>query len=232
MLSASLDTSSGAAFALARDGTVAVSAALPCRGRDSDRELVPWLVELLAGAAVDIGEVERWTVGGGPGSFSGIRVGMAFVKGLCAVTRALYRSVPSSYALARAVGEGLEPGARVGVLHDARRRQLIFTAYVRGIERVDLLPEGEPEVLGAAAAVAACRACSRLVTVQPEAVALVLPEALAANVVVLDAVPADRLLEAPGWPWPAETAGCEAAMVPVYVRPAVFVKPRPVGSAQ
>ena len=81
MISAALDTSCGAAFAVKCDGRLRVNANLALTGRDSDRELVPWIARCLEAESIEFAAVNRWSVGIGPGSFSGIRAGIALVKG-------------------------------------------------------------------------------------------------------------------------------------------------------
>jgi tRNA threonylcarbamoyl adenosine modification protein YeaZ len=64
-----------------RAGTVVASAAWTApRGQGS--ELLPRLLAVLREQALDLGTVEAVAVGLGPGSFTGLRVGVALAKGL------------------------------------------------------------------------------------------------------------------------------------------------------
>lgn len=78
----------------------------------------------LASAAVDKRQIERVCVGVGPGSFTGLRIGLATAKGI-----ALARGVPvvgaDSLAALALVGDG---ALRVPVL-DARRGEVFAAAY-------------------------------------------------------------------------------------------------------
>ena len=225
MISAALDTSCGTAFAVGDDSGIRVDLSLPLAGRDSDKQLVPWIEQQLSAAGLSWRDVERWTVGTGPGSFSGIRVGIAFVQGVCACTRAVYRGLPSSFAMACVAARDLEVGQSVGVLHDARRNQLILSVYQ--LAQCGVRALGDPEVITPAD-------CPRLeeydvlTTVHGDACRTVLPEALLGKLRVQPSVPAAEHLRAGGGDWPSTQAEVQASTEPVYVRPAVFVKPKPV----
>ena len=225
MIIASLDTSSGASFALQKDDEILCSASRALTGRDGDRELVPWVVDLLRQQALDCNAVERWTVGLGPGSFAGLRVGIAFVKGVCCVSGALCRGLPSSLALASTVVGTLVPDDRIAVLHDARRGQLILSSYVNTAS--GLAAEGEPQVIVAKQLEAEWAQWQCVVTPHEAAVRQLLPAALlASGFSASDSLDASQLLDPPGWKWPVTLQEAEAMTEPIYVRPAVFVKPK------
>ncbi|MBT7162194.1 MAG: hypothetical protein HN904_05410, partial [Victivallales bacterium] len=65
-----------------------------------------------------------------------------------------------------------------------------------------------------------------LVTAQ-DPVSDLLGDALGARLLRVSAVDARHLLRA-DWPWPPDHPAMIASLEPVYVRPAVFVKPKPV----
>jgi tRNA threonylcarbamoyladenosine biosynthesis protein TsaB len=84
MVVAAIDTSHRVGgVALARDGDVLASARF---GAESSHlvELGRTLDRLLAENGLAARDVERLALVRGPGSFTGLRIGMAFVKGLCA----------------------------------------------------------------------------------------------------------------------------------------------------
>lgn len=228
MISAALDTSSGAAFAIARDGLVLASEMRPMMGRRSDRNLVPWILEILRKHTLDVADVGEWTVGVGPGSFSGLRAGIALVKGICLHSGARCRGIPSSLALAQSVCVEVAPGDPVGVLHDARRQQAILTVYVKR-EGQRLTVAGEPTVLDRAGLKTACVECAILSTLHAEQIRSLLDPDLARRLRAQDGIDASHLLHAPGWPWPnPENGEANASCNPIYVRPGVFVKPAPL----
>ena len=92
--------------------------------------------ELLAGAGVRWSEIDRIAVGLGPGTFTGLRVGIATARGLAQSLSAELVGASSLRALAQAA---VADGQRRGVLAviDARRGQAFVAAY-RAIERTSL----------------------------------------------------------------------------------------------
>lgn len=226
MISAALDTSHGASLALRRDGgATAVHAALPVRGREADRDLVPWIRASLAGAGLGVADVQRWTVGTGPGSFSGVRTGIAVVKGICAVAGAPYRGLPSSLALALQAVSGMASPGVIGVLHDGRCRQVIITRFCWTGSVLEVLSPAAAE--SPAELDGARLACDRYVTAMGDVVLPMLSAGPRARMLCVSTPDAGYLLDVPGWGWPVDAGAMEASTEPVYVRPPVFVAPLP-----
>jgi tRNA threonylcarbamoyladenosine biosynthesis protein TsaB len=124
--------------ALLREGAV-----LAARGSDDGRDqaevLLPLVDETLRGAGIALAEVDGFAVAVGPGSFTGLRVGIATVKGL-AFEGGLPVAPVSSLA-ARAWASGAR--GCVAALLDARRGEVYAGVYRReGEELSELLCEG------------------------------------------------------------------------------------------
>ena len=83
------------------DGAVTVLAARDhmCR-RQANVELVTTAQEALADAGLAMGDLDAVLVGRGPGSFTGIRIGISTVKGFCAALQRPALGVTSFAALA------------------------------------------------------------------------------------------------------------------------------------
>jgi tRNA threonylcarbamoyladenosine biosynthesis protein TsaB len=96
------------------------------------------LSELLGGVAA----IDGFAVASGPGSFSGIRVGMATVKGMALALGKPLLGVSSLEVLA---WQGLEAGETGIALIDARRGELFAEAFTRSQEGLRSL--GEPRVV-------------------------------------------------------------------------------------
>jgi tRNA threonylcarbamoyladenosine biosynthesis protein TsaB len=93
-------------------------------------------VERAAAAAGGWGAVERIAVGVGPGSFTGLRIGIATARALAASTGAPVTGVCTLDALAQALAQLQRPGlARLAVL-DARRGELFAALYSPAGERI------------------------------------------------------------------------------------------------
>jgi tRNA threonylcarbamoyladenosine biosynthesis protein TsaB len=135
--------------------------------------------ELLVGAGVAWSEIDRIAVGVGPGTFTGLRVGVATARGLAQSLSAELVGVSSLRALAavalaaeqRSVSQSEpEPWALLAVI-DARRGEVFAAAY----EHRDLSEPGESGDLGAPRELASARALA------PEELASVVAEVEAAG---------------------------------------------------
>lgn len=73
-----------------------------------------------------ISEIEQIVIGIGPGSFTGLRIGLAFAKGLSLMRDIPITTIPSFRAIARATNA---TGGVVGVISDARRGEYFFSSY-------------------------------------------------------------------------------------------------------
>jgi tRNA threonylcarbamoyladenosine biosynthesis protein TsaB len=134
------DTSTFAASAAVVDGgTVLAESSVLQRAGHSER-LLPLVDEVLARAGLPLGAIDRLAVGLGPGSFTGVRLGLATAKGLQLATGIPLVGVSSLDALA-ASAWGVE-GPLVAAL-DARRDE-VYAALFR--QR-----EGDREAVGAEA---------------------------------------------------------------------------------
>lgn len=216
-----LDTSQGFSLAVAdKEGRVLVKDNYDAVGRESDRLLLPWVMKHLESVNTTLKEVGRWTVGTGPGSFAGLRCGIAMVKGVALVSGAPLRGVPSAYALA---AQAPAEAKCIGVLHDGRCGELLFERFLR-MENGTLSMQGEPEpILPESLNQKSCQ-CDCYLTAQ-EVVMEMLPQGISAT--LIPGIPADALVNAPEslYPWPADWDACEVSTAPLYVRQAVFVKP-------
>jgi tRNA threonylcarbamoyladenosine biosynthesis protein TsaB len=87
------------------------------------------LLELLARHAWTTEAVELFAVASGPGSFTGLRVGIATIQGLAFVHRRRVAAVSALEAIAQRSGADLPPGSLVGVWMDAQRRDVFSAMY-------------------------------------------------------------------------------------------------------
>jgi tRNA threonylcarbamoyladenosine biosynthesis protein TsaB len=90
------------------------------------RELLPAVAAVLAEAGLDYGDLDAIAVGVGPGTFTGLRIGVASARALATSTGVELRPVSSLAAL----GEGIDAEARLPLI-DARRGELFAALYAR-----------------------------------------------------------------------------------------------------
>ncbi|OPZ24852.1 MAG: tRNA threonylcarbamoyladenosine biosynthesis protein TsaB [Lentisphaerae bacterium ADurb.BinA184] len=223
MIEAALDTSLGLSLAVGDGGKILCRQSLARPRHDSDESLAPWVQESLASCDLRVENVVRWTVGLGPGSFAGLRCGIAFVRGICLLSGAWCRGLPSSLALALQAEVAAAGGSPIAVLHDGRRGQVILSLYA--LNGAGMLPTEPPVAVPAAELPARLEACAVAVTAQPDAVLPLLDAGLRARVQSVSHIDAGRLLAPAGWPWPEGAEVLERSCEPIYVRPAVFVEP-------
>ena len=102
-------------------------------GKNHSLGLLPLLDQLLRQCRLDLADVDGFAVSAGPGSFTGLRIGMAPVQ---AWRQALDKpgvAVPGLEAMARHMDAG--PAALTCPLFDARRNE-VYAALFRGQERL------------------------------------------------------------------------------------------------
>jgi tRNA threonylcarbamoyladenosine biosynthesis protein TsaB len=110
--------------------------------------LLPLAAGLLADAGLRWHDVELIAVGLGPGTFTGLRIGIASARGLAAATGAPLVGVGTLRALAAGAG-----GGRVLAVIDARRGEVFVAGYDDGgelIGPVAVAPAGVAALTGGA----------------------------------------------------------------------------------
>lgn len=190
-----------------------------CAGRacahPAAETLLPAVASLLAQEGVALADVEAFAISIGPGSFTGLRVGLATLKGLAFGTPRLAAPVPTLAALAAEAPPGEGP---VVAALDARRGEV----YAAGFdapegEVLSWLPEG---VYRAAALAAALRAPCRVVGEGAALVADALRAGCGTGVALHpDCAPSAATVGRLGLRMLASGAGADpASLVPRYLR--------------
>jgi len=128
-----LDTTTRAAtMALVEDDRI-VGEQVADAARTPAEQLPGDLQRLLDAAGATLSSIDVFAVAAGPGSFTGLRIGIATVQGLAVVTGRRVVPVSALEALAQIGSEGLPGGALVAAWIDARRRD-VFSALYRVTE--------------------------------------------------------------------------------------------------
>lgn len=134
MLIAALDSTAvtaSAAIAEMNDGKLGRFSVFTVKNKLTHSEiLLPLLEKALEQFGADIKDVDLFSVSAGPGSFTGVRIGAATIKGLAFTQNKPCASVSTLEALAKNVGRGY-----ICPVMDARRDQF-YTALFNGSERI------------------------------------------------------------------------------------------------
>lgn len=137
-------TALSAACVLADDGEAHELIPDPGRlgaGPAHARELLPAIVQVMDAAQAHFGELEAIAVGVGPGTFTGLRIGMATARTLAGANGLALRPVSSLAALAA----GIEAPSALALI-DAKRGELFAALYEREERRWGPLAAAPEEV--------------------------------------------------------------------------------------
>ena len=140
---------------IARDGEL-LSLRESDEGRDHARKVGVFVDELLHETGIAPDDLDAVAVGKGPGSYTGLRIGVSFAKGLCYGLQKPLLAVGSLDALVEVAREDYEAGiisvdnwekARLCPMVDARRREVyaqLFDTQGRALTEVsaEVISEG------------------------------------------------------------------------------------------
>lgn len=122
-----LETSSRVAFAALAESDTVVGVRRLDEGRRNARDLVPAVADLLRERGVAPNTLDAIIVGLGPGSYTGLRVGIMTAKTLAYVLKRPLIGVPTFHVLAGQSGAGL-----VDVLADAQKDAIYLQSFRNG----------------------------------------------------------------------------------------------------
>ena len=133
MLTLAFESSAKAAsVALCQDGSL-LSQSLQCTGLTHSRTLLPMAEDLLKNTGYTMADIDMFAVARGPGSFTGIRIGVSAVKGL---SWAADKPCIGVSTLAAMAWNGISAGGLICAVMDARRFE-VYQAFFR-------IEEGRP----------------------------------------------------------------------------------------
>jgi tRNA threonylcarbamoyladenosine biosynthesis protein TsaB len=132
-----------ASVAILVDGKIAIEKE---SGVNSHSELLlPLIDECLHATDLKLADLSTIAVGAGPGSFTGLRIGMATVKGLCFATDLSVTPVSSLAALALDCQRAATTDALIVPVLDARRKEVYVGFYQH--EGSTLCSRGQEQVI-------------------------------------------------------------------------------------
>ena len=122
-----VDTALGAcSVAVPRDGAILAHHAEPM-ARGHAEALAPMVQQAMQDAGIAFGDLDRLAVTVGPGTFTGQRVGLAFMRGLRLALKTPLTGVTTLAAMAAAT-----QASRAAAIHDARRGEAYLLLWQDG----------------------------------------------------------------------------------------------------
>ena len=129
MIHGALDFSAASAvFAVAKDGVKLFEVSKTMQRRDA-AAFAQFLRDALNGYGLDFADITHWTVGSGPGSFTGMRIAASFVQGLTYGKDVKSRTVCGAEAVASGAGE---KDKNACVIYDGRNKEIILLDLASG----------------------------------------------------------------------------------------------------
>jgi tRNA threonylcarbamoyladenosine biosynthesis protein TsaB len=106
--------------------------------------LTTYIESCLTKASLSLKDMHAVVINGGPGSFTGLRIGVAVAKGLCYGKGLPLISINSLYAISHAVKEGLKPEQFILPMIDARNNEVYFALLDSQLNTIWNYSCGEP----------------------------------------------------------------------------------------
>lgn len=142
-----MDTASGYGSIAVADGEALLSEIITSRKETHSRQLMTMVDRALKMAGLLLRDIDGFAVTVGPGSFTGLRIGISAMKGFAAVTQKPVVGVSSLEALALQVS----PTSRlICPMLDARNREVYFSRFYFRDGRLDRLVDDRSAVPDAA----------------------------------------------------------------------------------
>ncbi len=102
-------------------------------GNSHSLMLLPFIDEILKNAKLNINEIDAFAVSKGPGSYTGLRIGVSTVKGLCYATEKPMIAIDTLQSMALGISEIVKNGEKNDDLFcpliDARRMEVYSAIY-------------------------------------------------------------------------------------------------------
>ncbi|GAC1451085.1 MAG: tRNA (adenosine(37)-N6)-threonylcarbamoyltransferase complex dimerization subunit type 1 TsaB [Vulcanimicrobiaceae bacterium] len=138
----SLDTTTRAGSVALADDAGVVEERSGDPSRTHAERLPDEILSLLEANAVPMSAIDVFAVASGPGSFTGLRIGIATIQGFAFVHRRPVAAVSALLALGAVGGRDAQPGDVVGAWMDAHRHDVFSALY-----RVGAVNAGDPDRL-------------------------------------------------------------------------------------
>lgn len=133
MVILALETALGACSAAVLDGEAVRAHAFEHLGRGHAERLMPMIGEVMAAAGLGYDAVDALAVSVGPGTFTGVRIGLAAARGLALALDRPLIGVSTLEAVATAAllaDPALAAEPALTIIHDARRGEVYMQSFV------------------------------------------------------------------------------------------------------
>ncbi len=209
-----------AGLAVGCGSTVLLDTARPMRGRES-AQLAAWVEAELRKLGLSLKDISRWSIGSGPGSFTGMRLAAALVSGWSyGKAHVEKRCIPTAVALAAATAPAND-GETAGCIFDGRNREVIY--FQLRFENNGWVPTGESGIYdrNSAESFFSGKTDDRLLAIDGEmaAIAKILPENAVRQLIGIRTPCYAALMTAEYRKFDGDLTDL------VYIRPAVFTTP-------
>ena len=121
-----LDTATPSLSVAVADGQAVLAEITLSRGETHSKHLMPVIKQVLGLSGLAVADLDGFAVTRGPGSFTGLRIGISTIKGLATAVAKPLAGVSSLDALAVQAGES---SCLICPLLDARRKEVYFARY-------------------------------------------------------------------------------------------------------
>jgi tRNA threonylcarbamoyladenosine biosynthesis protein TsaB len=129
MLTLALDTTTRAGSVALLDAARVIAERAGDASRTHAERLPMEITSLVEAQGLRLADVDLYAVASGPGSFTGLRIGIATIQGLALVHARRIVGISALEALAHLAAAGLAPGALVGAWMDAHRHEVFAALY-------------------------------------------------------------------------------------------------------
>lgn len=213
-----------ASFAVADDaGKIIFDRQFLLPNRDAS-QLPVWMKACADEFSFGLADIAEWTVGAGPGSFTGLRLASSFVMGLAAGNpNVRTRTASTASAIAASAGIDGASAAKVLALFDGRRNELLAFGLEYCAGKKSFVPDGCHSVIaGRDETLELCRSYNAFAALAKDsaAVSAVMGDGFASGVRFAGHISAASLIFSNPGDFSSKLTDL------VYLRPAVFVEPK------
>ncbi len=124
-----LDTAFNACSVALLDGETLLASRHEARSRGHAERLLPMIQEQMSEAELAFGALDLIAVSVGPGTFTGLRIGLAAARGISLAADIPAIGITTLEALAASVPEEMAAGRPVVVASDARRKEVYLQTF-------------------------------------------------------------------------------------------------------